>query len=164
MTSHPTSGGSLIVTRLAWIAVAILTALLTLGTLITTYRVGMVDPIWPTEPWFLLNNWHEPSAGYLIEHIHRVAGYLAGLAILATVLAAWHKAPIFVGWIPLLLISVGIAISMTSIDRIKARVDPIGAFARKSQTETERTGTCYSDFIVRCGLPRHDHICNFFVL
>ena len=127
MTSHPTSGGSLIVTRLAWIAVAILTALLTLGTLITTYRVGMVDPIWPTEPWFLLNNWHEPSAGYLIEHIHRVAGYLAGLAILATVLAAWHKDPIFVGWIPLLLISVGIAISMTSIDRIKARVDPIGA-------------------------------------
>ena len=118
---------SLVETRLAWIAVAVLGVLLTLGTLITTYRVGMVDPIWPTEPWFLLNNWREPSAGYLIEHIHRVAGYLAGFAILATALASWRKAPIAVGWIPLVLISVGIAVAMTSIDRVKARVDPIGA-------------------------------------
>jgi heme A synthase len=127
MTTMASNGKSLVETRLAWIAVAVLGVLLTLGTLITTYRVGMVDPIWPTEPWFLLNNWREPSAGYLIEHIHRVAGYLAGLAILATALASWRKAPIAVGWIPLVLISVGIAFAMTSIDRVKARVDPIGA-------------------------------------
>ena len=57
----------------AWISVAVLAVLLGLGTLITTYRVGMVDPIWPTEPWFLISNWREPSAGYLIEHTHRVA-------------------------------------------------------------------------------------------
>ena len=54
----------------AWISVAVLAVLLGLGTLITTYRVGMVDPIWPTEPWFLISNWREPSAGYLIEHTH----------------------------------------------------------------------------------------------
>lgn len=127
MTSSSTNHGNWIVTSLAWLAVAILGILLTLGTLITTYRVGMVDPIWPTEPWFLLNNWREPSAGYLIEHTHRVAGYLAGLAILATALASWHRSPIVLGWIPLVLISVGVAIAMTSIDRTQARIDPIGA-------------------------------------
>ena len=67
----------------SWISVALVLSLLTLGTLITTYRVGMVDPIWPTEPWYLLSqNWSEPSAGYFIEHIHRVVGYICGLAIL----------------------------------------------------------------------------------
>ncbi len=76
--------------RLAWASAACVLALILLGTLITTYRVGMVDPIWPTEPWFLLGvNWQEPKPGYFIEHIHRVFGYLAGLFILSTALLAW---------------------------------------------------------------------------
>lgn len=111
----------------AWISVAVLAVLLGLGTLITTYRVGMVDPIWPTEPWFLISNWREPSAGYLIEHTHRVAAYMAGVAILAVTLSAWRKSPIAIGAIPLILVSVGLAIAMTSINRELAKTDPIGA-------------------------------------
>jgi len=111
----------------AWISVAVLAVLLCLGTLITTYRVGMVDPIWPTEPWFLLSNWREPSAGYLIEHTHRVAAYFAGVAILTVTLAAWRKSSVVVGAIPLVLVSVGLAVAMTSINRELAKTDPIGA-------------------------------------
>ena len=73
--------------RLAWLSASCVLVLILLGTLITTYRVGMVDPIWPTEPWFLLGIEWNQSAGFFIEHIHRVAGYFAGLFILATPIA-----------------------------------------------------------------------------
>jgi heme A synthase len=53
--------------------------LLALGAVVTTFRVGMADPIWPTAPWaLLLIDWQEPSPGFLIEHAHRLAGYLVG--------------------------------------------------------------------------------------
>lgn len=114
---------------LAWASVAGLGVLLGLGTLITTYRVGMVDPVWPTEPWFLLNNWREPSAGYLIEHTHRVAAYCSGIIILAVTLSAWRRAPVILGGVPLVLVSAGLAMAMTSINRELAKTDPIGAVA-----------------------------------
>ena len=119
----------------AWISVAVLAVLLGLGTLITTYRVGMVDPIWPTEPWFLISNWREPSAGYLIEHTHRVAAYMAGITILAVTLSAWRKSPIAIGAIPLILVSVGLAIAMTSITTTQAMNTPV------TQTEANMKGT-----------------------
>ncbi len=53
--------------------------LLALGGLVTTFRVGMADPIWPTTPWFLFfTSWSEPRPGFLIEHSHRLAGYVVG--------------------------------------------------------------------------------------
>jgi len=53
--------------------------LLALGSVVTTFRVGMADPVWPTYPWhLLLIDWSEPSAGFLIEHTHRLAGYIVG--------------------------------------------------------------------------------------
>lgn len=120
----------------AWLSVGLVFALLILGTLITTYRVGMVDPIWPTEPWFLLSqDWKEPSPGYFIEHIHRVAGYLSGFAILGMVLMAWNttggsfrKGTSSAG---LIAISIGVAIAMTSVDRARAAADPLGAVNQK---------------------------------
>ncbi len=116
----------------SWASTLLVLSLLTLGTLITTYRVGMVDPIWPTEPWYLLSqDWAEPSAGYFIEHIHRVVGYICGFAILGMVFIAWlgtqAKSGRIVPAICLLGVSFGVAIAMTSIDRTKALADPVGA-------------------------------------
>ena len=107
--------------RLAWASAACVLALILLGTLITTYRVGMVDPIWPTEPWFLLGvNWQEPKPGYFIEHIHRVFGYLAGLFILSTALLAWLSRSKTNRMVPCLLVLgvfVGMIVAMASVQR-----------------------------------------------
>ena len=54
-------------------------ALLILGQFVTSFRAGMADPIWPTEPWYLfVVGWQEPNRGYLIEHSHRIAGFVVG--------------------------------------------------------------------------------------
>jgi heme A synthase len=69
---------------------ALLFALLVLGTIVTSFRVGMADPIWPTRPWHLLTiSWEEPSAGYLIEHTHRAAGFIVGLAVTLLAMLLW---------------------------------------------------------------------------
>lgn len=63
-------------------------ALLFLGSVVTTFRVGMADPIWPTYPWhLLLISWEEPSPGFIVEHTHRAAGWLVGVCVI--VLAVW---------------------------------------------------------------------------
>ncbi len=63
----------------AVLTVAATVCLLALGSVVTTFRVGMADPVWPTYPWhLLLIDWSEPSAGFLIEHTHRLAGYVVG--------------------------------------------------------------------------------------
>jgi len=116
----------------SWISAFLVLSLLTLGTLITTYRVGMVDPIWPTEPWYLLSqSWSEPSAGYFIEHIHRVVGYISGFAILGMMLTSFLANKTITSKVAsvfcILGVSLGVAIAMTSIDRTKALADPIGA-------------------------------------
>ncbi|MGL4422231.1 MAG: hypothetical protein ACRCZF_16295 [Gemmataceae bacterium] len=72
-------------------------AILILGGLITSFRVGMSDPVWPTEPWYLVSNqqvWvDEPAPGFLIEHTHRFVAFgVGGLAIVLT-LAAWAYEP-----------------------------------------------------------------------
>jgi heme A synthase len=58
-------------------------ALLMLGAVVTTFQVGMVDPVWPTTPWHLmLIDWSEPNPGYVIEHTHRLAGYIVGCCVI----------------------------------------------------------------------------------
>ena len=78
-------------TRLAsrWLhAWAVLTAcatvvLLALGAVVTTFQVGMADPVWPTYPWhLLLIDWQEPRPGFVIEHTHRLAGYIVGCCVI----------------------------------------------------------------------------------
>ena len=85
---------------LRWVHVwAILTCiatafLLTLGGLVTTFRVGMADPVWPTEPWFLLvTSWSEPRPGFLIEHAHRLAGFTVGGMMAVLAIGIWWTEP-----------------------------------------------------------------------
>ena len=54
----------------------------------------MADPIWPTAPWHLLIiDWVEPGRGFLIEHTHRILGYLAGAMILVQTVWFGFTAP-----------------------------------------------------------------------
>ena len=79
----------------AWsvLTVGATVALLTLGAVVTTFRVGMADPIWPTVPWHLaLIDWSEPNPGFLIEHSHRLAGYIVGCCILVLATGLWFSA------------------------------------------------------------------------
>jgi heme a synthase len=68
-----------------WAIATVLVAavLLVLGGFVTSFRVGMADPVWPTEPWYLASN-YKVDFGYLVEHAHRIAGWL--IALLGTVL------------------------------------------------------------------------------
>jgi heme A synthase len=66
--------------------------LLTLGMLTTSFKAGMADPVWPTEPWYLVVNghvWQESRAGFLLEHTHRFAGWAVGGLTTLLALAAW---------------------------------------------------------------------------
>ncbi len=80
----------------AW---AVLTAvvaavLLALGAVVTTFRVGMADPVWPTYPWhLLLISWDEPSPGFVIEHTHRLAAYAAGFCVIVLAVGLWFAGP-----------------------------------------------------------------------
>jgi cytochrome c oxidase assembly protein subunit 15 len=87
----------------AW---AVLTAcatvvLLAVGSVVTTRRVGMADPVWPTYPWhLLLIDWQEPSPGFLIEHTHRLVGYLVGCCVIVLAWGLWQKAgPRWLKWL-----------------------------------------------------------------
>jgi len=68
--------------------------LLFVGALVTSFRVGMADPVWPTEPWRMaLIDWSEPSAGFLIEHSHRLAGFIVGGMISVLAIGVWATEP-----------------------------------------------------------------------
>ncbi|MBX9624201.1 MAG: hypothetical protein K2X82_10365 [Gemmataceae bacterium] len=62
--------------------------LIVLGQMVTSFRAGMADPVWPTEPWYLVSN-YKLDLGYLIEHTHRIAGFLVGGAVSLLVLGVW---------------------------------------------------------------------------
>jgi heme A synthase len=81
----------------------VLFVLLVLGAVVTSFRVGMADPVWPTRPWHLLTiSYEEPSSGYLIEHTHRLAGFTAGLAVTLLAMLAWMTEPRrFLRWVGL---------------------------------------------------------------
>ncbi len=72
----------------AVLAAAFTLPLLYVGGSVTTYRVGMAVPDWPTtfqENMFLYNFWDAPF-GVRVEHVHRLYGAAVGLAtiLLAT--------------------------------------------------------------------------------
>jgi heme A synthase len=61
-----------------------------LGALVTSFRVGMADPVWPTRPWHLFTiDWTEPKPGYLIEHTHRLVGFVVGGSVAILALGLW---------------------------------------------------------------------------
>jgi cytochrome c oxidase assembly protein subunit 15 len=76
-------------------------ALLTLGAVVTTFRVGMADPIWPTYPWhMLLISYQEPRPGFIIEHTHRLAGYIVGCCVIVLAVGLWrYHSRRWMGWL-----------------------------------------------------------------
>jgi heme A synthase len=74
----------------AILTVIVTALLLVVGGFVTTFRVGMADPVWPTEPWYLLGvSWSEPKAGFLVEHTHRLLGFLVGGLASVLALGLW---------------------------------------------------------------------------
>jgi heme a synthase len=71
----------------AWVVVALAFVLIVIGGFVTSFRVGMADRVWPTGPLFLFSNTHW-EFGFVIEHSHRLAGWLAsGVPSLIAVIA-----------------------------------------------------------------------------
>src|SRR5690348_10412087 len=95
--SHNTTGSRLY--RRLLLAVAVLTAAMTavqlaLGAVVTSFQVGMADPVWPTAPWYLLHaRWGDHDLGFLIEHTHRLTGHLVGLCVIGLAVLLWLGAP-----------------------------------------------------------------------
>ncbi len=82
-------------------------AAVTMGAVVTTFRVGMADPVWPTYPWhLLLISWDEPSPGYIIEHTHRLFAYGAGLCVIVLAVGLW-----FAGSRRLALVALGCVVA-----------------------------------------------------
>ena len=74
--------------------------LLALGGIVTTFGVGMADPVWPTTPWFLFfTSWSEPRPGFLIEHGHRLAGYIVGCFAIVLAWGMWARAKGRLRWL-----------------------------------------------------------------
>jgi heme a synthase len=80
-------------------ALAVLTVLaalplLLLGAEVTSRDVGMADQAPLRTPWHLLTiDWSEYGLGFLIEHLHRTAGWLVGLFAIASTAALWWREP-----------------------------------------------------------------------
>lgn len=68
--------------------------LLVLGGFVTSFRVGMADPVWPTEPWYLAGNF-KVDFGYLVEHFHRIVGWTLGVPGLVLTFGLWALEPRF---------------------------------------------------------------------
>jgi len=80
-------------TRVLAVIVVLATAILLLiGGMVTSFRAGMTDKVWPTEPWYLAVNdqvWKEEHAGFLIEHSRRAMGFIVGALASLLAVTAW---------------------------------------------------------------------------
>jgi cytochrome c oxidase assembly protein subunit 15 len=84
---------------LHWLAVATVCAalpLLLLGAEVTTKKVGMVDSKGFRAPWHLFvvlwehaQQGEAPPLGFVIEHTHRLAGFLVGICTIALAAGLW---------------------------------------------------------------------------
>jgi heme a synthase len=90
-----------------------------IGTLVTTFHVGMADKLWPTAPWHLLISERVPDFGYYIEHSHRIANYLVGLCMFVQAMALWRWCPQagrrIVAWLSLIGLGVGLSVWMRMV-------------------------------------------------
>jgi cytochrome c oxidase assembly protein subunit 15 len=86
---------------LAVLTVCIAVLALSSGAVVTTFQVGMADPIWPTYPWHLaLISWQEPKPGFIIEHTHRLFDYLLGFFSILLAIGLWRAQPRrWLGWL-----------------------------------------------------------------
>ena len=77
---------------LAMVLIGFTVVLLILGGATPSGRAGMADPVWPTEPWYLIENsqvFKEPRIGFLLEHTHRAAGWIVGALASVLAVTAW---------------------------------------------------------------------------
>ena len=82
------------------LTVAATAVLLPLGALVTTIKAGMADPVWPTTPWYLaVTPWEGLSVGFLIEHSHRLAGYVVGCLAIVLAVGSWVRCPRWLSWL-----------------------------------------------------------------
>ncbi|MFO0826182.1 MAG: hypothetical protein U0792_24205 [Gemmataceae bacterium] len=76
----------------ALLAVGATFLLLAVGQMVTSFRAGMADPIWPTEPWYLASNF-KLDLGYLIEHSHRIIAWSLGGILVVLGVGLWRTQP-----------------------------------------------------------------------
>ena len=69
--------------------------LLLLGAEVTTKQVGMVDPVGFRTPWHLFTVLDRAiqELGFLIEHSHRLVGFVVGMCATVLAIGLWIKAP-----------------------------------------------------------------------
>jgi heme A synthase len=93
--------------------------LLAIGTLVTTFGVGMADTVWPTPPWYLLFHERAGNFGWYVEHAHRIAGYAVGFLILLIAVTLWSYSPSRwhrrLGWLAIALVSLGTGLGMYQV-------------------------------------------------
>jgi cytochrome c oxidase assembly protein subunit 15 len=86
-SSPPATGGRWLHVW-AWVTVAATVPLLILGAKVTSFQVGMADPVWPTAPGYLFRiDW--VSFGRVLEDSHREVGYLVGICTIVLAIGAW---------------------------------------------------------------------------
>ena len=81
--------------RWAVLSVCAALPLLLLGAEVTTKKVGMVDPVGLREPWhlFTILNRVFYEIGLLIEHSHRLVGYIVGSCVIVLACGLWLQEP-----------------------------------------------------------------------
>jgi heme A synthase len=81
----------------AWavLTVCAMLPLLFLGAEVTSNQVGMVDPVGFREPWHLFVIWERAfrELGILIEHSHRLVGFVVGTCMIVLTSALWRREP-----------------------------------------------------------------------
>jgi cytochrome c oxidase assembly protein subunit 15 len=125
----------------AWAVLTALAALplVTLGAEVTTKQVGMVDPQGFRSPWHLFTvSAREMGLGYLIEHGHRLAGFVVGICaiVLAVGLTFAARGAFYrsLGWVALAAVSLQGVLGIFRVD-LHARFGPLlatvhGCFAQ----------------------------------
>jgi cytochrome c oxidase assembly protein subunit 15 len=106
-----------------WAVLTVVAALplVTLGAEVTTKQVGMVDPQGFRAPWHLLTApLRERGLGYLIEHSHRLAGFVVGTCSIVLALGLWFGArrpPVrWLGWLALAAVSLQGVLGIFRVD------------------------------------------------
>jgi cytochrome c oxidase assembly protein subunit 15 len=81
--------------RWAVLTVAATIVLLGLGSAVTTIQAGLADKIWPTSPTALMESSPEQLANvrYVVEHSHRLAGYVVGCCVIVLAVWLWLREP-----------------------------------------------------------------------
>jgi cytochrome c oxidase assembly protein subunit 15 len=105
-----------------WAILTLLMALplVLLGAEVTTKQVGMVDPVSFRPPWHLFTlQLQELGLGYLIEHGHRLFGFLVGICaiVLALGLLLGTRHPL-VRWLGLIALTMVVAQGLLGIFRV----------------------------------------------